>query len=344
MRRSALISSLPALAAAALFGASAPLAKMLLGDIPPVLTAGLLYLGSGTATFVVWRLRRTADAPLTRPDLPYLLGAVIAGGFAAPILLMIGLRATPAATAALLLNFEAVFTTLIAALVYREPVGRRIWLAMGLATLAGALLSWDPSGAWGLSWMALLVLGACFLWGVDNNFTRNIAARDPFAIVAIKGLGAGTFSFLLGLGLSERLPGPGSLMAALLTGAVCYGFSTALFVLALRGLGAARTGMLYSAAPFIGVLLSIFVFRQIPGATFYIAGGLMVVGVVLLISDEHVHNHTHLPLIHDHAHTHDEHHGHGGGGDGSHSHPHEHQPLSHDHPHTPDLHHRHEED
>lgn len=337
-------ATLQAVLAALLFGASAPLAKILLTDAPPVLMASLLYLGCGAAAFLAGLGRARREAALTRADLPALLGALFSGGVAAPILLMVGLANTPAATASLMLNFESVATTLIAALVFKEAIGKRLWLALALITLGSILLSWNASGDWGISWASALVLAACILWGVDNNFTRQISAKDPLAIVTVKGLGAGSFSLLLGLGLGEKLPGIPVIVGALAVGAVCYGASIALFVLALRGLGAARAGTLFATAPFLGALLSLLVFRETPAFSFYLAAPLMVLGVVALLSEEHAHLHAHAPVTHEHTHSHDEHHPHehAGGTDETHAHAHHHEPQPHSHEHAPDVHHRHE--
>jgi drug/metabolite transporter (DMT)-like permease len=200
-----------AIIAALLFGASAPLSKLLLADISPVMMAGMLYLGSGLAASFIIVIRRgvqtkPAEAKLNRQDMPWMMLAVLCGGIAAPILLMMGLSGTPAASASLLLNFESVATTIIAAVVFKEAIGKRLWTALSLITAGSILLSWHPADAWGFSWQTAAIGGACLLWGLDNNFTRKISARDPLAIVSIKGLGAGVFSFSLSMILNESLP------------------------------------------------------------------------------------------------------------------------------------------
>jgi drug/metabolite transporter (DMT)-like permease len=203
---------LQALGAAILFGASAPLSKMLLEDIEPIILAGLLYLGSGLSAVLLKSIRLSSDkevpveANLSVHDIPWLAGAVIAGGILGPILLLLGLQSTPAATASLLLNLESVATVMIACFVFGEAIGRRIWLAIVIITLAGTILSLDFTSEWGFSIGAIAVIGACFSWGLDNNFTRNVSAKDPLAIVAIKGLAAGSFSLVLGLILGNSLP------------------------------------------------------------------------------------------------------------------------------------------
>jgi drug/metabolite transporter (DMT)-like permease len=202
-----------AFVAACLFGASAPLAKLLLNDIQPVVLASLLYLGSGFGLLIyklfagIAQKKSTQEARLSRTDLPWLLGATVSGGIAAPIVLMFSLRHTPAATASLLLNFEGVVTALIAAAAFREAISRRIWAAITCITVAIVLLSLDTSGKWGVSPGALGVLCACALWGVDNNFTRNISAKDPVVIVIVKGIAAGLVSLILALILGNTFPG-----------------------------------------------------------------------------------------------------------------------------------------
>lgn len=340
---------LQALLAAVLFGASAPIAKLLLGEVEPVALAALLYLGSGLGVLVYRQFidpRSAAETGLQRSDLGWLAGAVVAGGIAAPILLLFSLRATPAATASLLLNFEGVATAVIAALVFREAIGRRALLAVGCVTLASILLSWNIGGEWGLSLGALGILGACLLWGIDNNLTRSISAKDPLAIVRVKGLGAGTFSLILALILGSPFPGLLTVLAALILGSLSYGLSIILFIRAMRGLGAARTSALFGTAPLAGVGLSFILFRDSLPGLFWLALLLMLAAAYLLLSEKHSHRHSHDALEHDHRHRHDDghhNHEHPGMADRSleHAHPHRHEALTHEHPHVPDIHHRH---
>lgn len=337
---------LQALLAALFFGASAPIAKLLLGDVPPVLMAAFLYLGSGTGISLIklyQRLTRNQkEAGIRRPDMGWLAGAIISGGILAPIILMISLQNTPASTASLLLNFEGVGTTLIALFFFRESISRRALGAILIITLASIFLSTDFSSGFGLSLGAVGVIGACVLWGVDNNFTRNISAKDPLTIVAWKGLVAGSFSLLLGLGLGQQLPDFGLILRILLLGFISYGLSTMLFIYSMRGLGAARTSALYGTAPLAGVILSILIFRDPLTPLFLLAAVLMVAGAYLLANEEHAHFHIHMPVIHEHRHSHDEFHIHDGHAE-THSHEHEHPHTEHEHGHMPDIHHRHDE-
>lgn len=353
MQNKSIYPILQALAAAILFGASAPFAKLLLGDIDPVPLAALLYLGSGTSSFGILLIQSAiqkqiaADVHLAKTDLPWLAGAMLAGGVAAPILLMWGLNQTSASTASLLLNFEGVATTLIAMVAFKEAVGRRILSAMALITLASILLSWT-GGSWGVSIGAMGVIGACFLWGLDNNLTRHISAKNPLVIVGVKGLGAGTFSMILALLLGKPFPGLGVILPAMLLGALSYGLSIQLFILAMRGLGAARTSTFFGTAPFVGTLLAFLMLREVPQTLFWVAVPMMLFGAWLMLSENHGHHHIHKPVEHIHEHTHpDEHHEHGHTAEWqvsqrSHIHAHTHTPLKHTHAHAPDLHHWHE--
>lgn len=348
MKNKSIYPIFQALLAAALFGVSAPISKALLGEVAPIPMAALLYLGSGLGTWLLSLFQtRDAEAKLSRADAPWLLGALLAGGVAAPIVLMFSLQVTPAATAALLLNFESIATTLIAALVFRESVGRQTWQAILLVFISSVLLSLDPQSEWGVSVGALGILAACSLWGIDNTFTRNISSKNPLTIVMVKGLGAGTFSLVLALLFKQPLPEIGPLTGALLLGAVSYGVGITIYIHALRGLGAARTGALYSTAPFIGMVFSFILFRDTPNVQFAVAFVVMVIGTWLLVNEKHAHTHAHSAIAHEHRHRHDDdHHSHlhtaeMASVDGSHSHPHQHEVQAHQHAHAPDIHHRH---
>lgn len=336
---------LQALSAAIFFGASAPIAKLLLGDIAPIFLAAFLYLGSGTGIALVkWTQHmrlKDVEAGIKRTDILWLAGAIISGGIIAPIVLMISLQNTPASTASLLLNFEGVGTTLIALVFFKEAIGRRAWTAIIVITLASIFLSTDFKSGFGLSLGALGIILACVLWGADNNFTRNISGKDPLAIVAWKGLVAGTFSFFLAWALGNPFPVAKTILGTLVLGFVSYGLSTMLFIRSMRGLGAARTSALYGTAPLAGVILSIVLFHELLSFLFIVATILMIGGALLLINEDHSHSHVHTVLFHEHSHRHDDSfHGHDNF-DGVHSHEHEHPEEEHEHDHMPDIHHRH---
>jgi drug/metabolite transporter (DMT)-like permease len=342
--------ALMAIGSAALFGASTPLAKLLLGQgVDPWLLAGLLYLGSGLGLALIHLGRQAlgipaAEAPLRRKDMPWLVLVVAAGGVAGPFLLMLGLARTPASTAALLLNVEGLATMAIAWVVFRENVDRRL-LTGALAILAGALLlSWQggPSGV-GLG--ALAVVGACLAWAIDNNMTRKLSSADPVQITAIKGVAAGVVNLGLALAHGAALPPPSAIAASAVVGFFGYGVSLVLFVLALRSLGTARTGAYFSTAPFLGAALALALFHEPLTIQLIGAAVMMGVGVYLHLSERHEHDHLHEALDHEHRHVHDIHHQHDHGpGDPvgePHTHAHHHAPMRHKHPHYPDLHHRH---
>ena len=328
------------------------MAKVLLRSLSPMELAGALYLGSGLG-LALWRQvrswRRTApksEAVIGRSDWPWLVGAIFAGGVVAPVFLMIGLVTTPASSTSLLLNLEGVQTALLAWFAFRENFDRRILLGMIAIVAGGLLLSWKPGGAVGISWGALAVAAACFCWAIDNNLTRKVSGADPAQIAMVKGLSAGTVNLAIGLLMSGKAPGFGSLMAAGLLGFLSYGASLTCFVLALRDLGTARTAAYFSTAPFMGVVLSLLLLREVPMLLFWPALLLMIFGVWMHLTEHHEHEHSHEALEHEHAHRHDVHHRHehlpSDPPGEPHTHWHRHKPMVHSHPHVPDLHHRHD--
>lgn len=333
---------LAALAAAILFGASTPLAKLLLGDMEPWLLAGVLYLGSGIGLSAVRFMMPGAHSRLGPGEWPWLMGAILAGGVAGPVLLMYGLSGTAASTSSLLLNAEGVLTAVLAWVVFKENADRRIVLGM-LAIVVGALvLSW-PGGPVEASWPALAVLGACLCWAVDNNLTRKVSLSDPLQIAAIKGLGAGATNVVLAFALGAEVPPPGTVTIAAALGFLGYGLSLAAFVIGLRELGTARTGAYFSTAPFVGAAVSVLLLGEPVTVRLAAAAALMGVGVWLHLTERHEHDHRHEPLEHEHVHAHDDHHHHHDAGQpvSPHVHWHRHEPMIHRHPHFPDAHHRH---
>ncbi|NOZ58907.1 MAG: EamA family transporter [Euryarchaeota archaeon] len=331
-----------AVLSAVLFGLSPPLAKVLVRDLHPVALAGYLYLGAFLGLLVCTVLyRRGLSTRLSRGDLPLLAGAVLAGGVAAPVLMMKGLSVVSGFVASLLLNLESVATALIAMALFREHASRRFWAALGLICGGGVFLSWSPEGgAFELTGAVLIVL-AMLLWGVDNNLTGLISDRDPVFIAMTKGLAGGAISLGIGAYLGVLSPPGGGVVLALLLGALSYGASLLLFIVALQRLGAARTGAYFSVAPFVGAAASLVILRESPGWAVLPAVLAMAAGVLLLVGERHEHPHRHARTVHEHFHSHD---------DGHHLHPHEsryhchphvHEELVHSHPHCPDTHHRH---
>lgn len=341
-----------ALLAAALFGASTPFAKALVGQVAPVALAGMLYLGSGIGLLACFLVRAfvtrkegRALVTLGAPDLPWLAGAVLAGGVAGPVLLMLGLTLMPASSASLLLNMEGVLTAMLAWFVFKENFDRRIFLGMLLIIAAGALLSWEQAPVSGAPWGALAIVGACLCWAIDNNLTRKVSASDPIEIAGIKGLAAGSVNLAIALMLGFSLPGLRTVALTAIVGFCGYGLSLVMFVLALRHLGTARTGAYFSAAPFVGAAIALFMPGEAPGTLFWIAAALMAAGLWLHLTESHAHAHDHEATSHAHPHVHDAHHQHRHDFDWDgvepHAHAHDHEPLRHTHPHYPDIDHRH---
>jgi drug/metabolite transporter (DMT)-like permease len=334
-----------ALASAALFGASTPLAKLLLGELPPLMLAGLLYLGSGVGLAAWIGLRGFRGSLLARADWPWLAGAILAGGIVGPALLMYGLALTDAGTASLLLNLEAVLTATIAWLVFRENVDRRVFLGMAAIVAGGVLLSWDQAPRAGGGAGPLLIAAACLAWAVDNNLTRRVSGGDAATLACLKGLVAGAVNLGLAFAAGAFFPSLFSIAAGGALGLAGYGLSLALFIVALRHLGTARAGAYFSVAPFFGAALAVVLLNETTNAAFWVAAGLMALGVWLHLTERHAHDHVHEPMEHAHEHVHDAHHQHehGAAWDGRepHAHPHRHRRLAHSHPHYPDLHHRH---
>jgi drug/metabolite transporter (DMT)-like permease len=340
-----------ALAAAALFGVSTPLAKLLVRDINPWMLAGLLYLGSGIGLAIIrcWRLLQPGDHPpeclLRGSDWFWLLAAVVVGGLAAPVLLMFGLTSTPASTASLLLNLEGVFTALLAWFLFREHYDRRIILGMAAITAGAALLAW--TGTWTITtlWGPLAVAAACLAWGLDNNLSRKVALCDPVQIAMIKGLAAGTANLAIASWHYGVFPNVWVTLPAGLLGFLGYGASLVLFIWALRHIGAARTGAYFSVAPFVGGLVGVILFREDVTLRFLAAAALMAWGVGLHLTERHEHVHEHEETYHEHAHAHGPHHQHPHDelcpDCEPHCHWHVHFPLTHFHLHFPDTHHRH---
>jgi drug/metabolite transporter (DMT)-like permease len=336
-----------ALLAAVLFGLSAPVAKILLGNLSPQLLAGILYLGSGIGLGILGLIR--SGTPATGPalrasDIPFLAGAIAFGGIAAPVLLMFGLQRTPASSASLLLNLEAVFTAAIAWAIFHENLSFRISAGLVAIVAGGTVLSWQ--GSFELTQYAgpVAIAVACLCWGIDNNLTQRISVADPVRIASLKGLAAGAVNTLLAA-LFGQWHWTRLLFAALALGFVSYGLSLVLYIRALRDLGTARAGNYFSIAPFIGAAAGVILWREPVTFALLAAGLFMAAGVWLHLTEVHEHRHVHEPMTHEHEHTHDEHHQHehapGDPAGEPHTHPHRHERLEHSHPHYPDIHHRH---
>ncbi len=344
----ALRGALLALLAAVLFGISTPLVQRFGAGIGAFTTAALLYSGAalvGAAS----RQRVAQEARLRRVDVPRLLAMAGFGAVLGPVALAWGLQHTSGTGAALMLTMEALFTALLAAWLYRETMGRRVWAAMLLLLAGGALLVLDQGRGGDGRWLGLLaVLLATAAWGMDNTLSRALAERDPGQVVLAKAaLGAATTALLAWLA-GEPVPGAAAALGLLAVGATGYGLSLRFYLLAQRAFGAARTGSVFAFAPFVGAALAVVLGDRAPGWLMAAGGALMLAGVVLHLAESHGHEHEHEDLVHEHSHRHDDgHHDHahadvvGPVPTGPHSHPHHHPALRHTHPHVPDSHHAH---
>ena len=339
-----------AIISASLFGIGTPFAKMLIGEIEPIVLAGLLYSGAflGLSIYAVLNRvlskERSRSAPLDKKDAPWIAGATVSGGIVAPVCLMTGLTFTTGFAASLLLNLEGLATALIAYFFFKENLGWRLGVAVTCMTVSGIFLSWDPStNAISLAG-PLLLLAAGIAWGVDNNLTRHISCKDPVQIAQVKGLVAGSASLLIALLLGLGVPTNLNIVLALVLGSVSYGASLVFFIQALRGMGASRTGAFFSIGPFFGAALSVVLLNEGLGWTVVPAAVLMIIGVLAIVYERHSHRHTHEEATHSHPHPHDDmshDHCHEIPVNGQHQHEHVHYPESHDHVHWPDIHHRH---
>ncbi|MCD4713149.1 MAG: EamA family transporter [Clostridiales bacterium] len=337
-----------AIMAAALYGISAPVSKLLLAELSPTLMAALLYLGAGAGMLGVNLInqlfkRERMEAKMTKKELPFIIGMVVLD-IIAPIFLMTGLLLTTSSNASLLNNFEIVATSMIALFIFKESIGKRMWVAIGLITLSSIILSVQDFSSFSFSIGSVFVLLACISWGFENNCTRMLSMKDPLQIVVIKGFGSGVGALIIALFLKETSGPILYMMMALLLGFVAYGLSIYFYIKAQRELGAARTSAYYAAAPFIGVVVSWIVLREGITGSFGVALIIMLLGTYYAVTEDHRHDHVHLEEVHEHKHNHmDGHHDHTHDYEviGEHSHEHLHTKKVHKHEHTPDLHHRH---
>jgi drug/metabolite transporter (DMT)-like permease len=335
---------------AVLFGVAAPAASRLAGSTSAFTLAGLLYLGAFLAVVPAVLRSPPRKGAMQRAWKPLVI-AVVAGGAIGPVLLMAGLARTTAATGSLLLNSELSATAVLAAIFFREHLGRRVLTAVLFITLASALLTWEPGARVDIG--ALLIIAACVAWGLDNCVTATIDHLSPAHVVAVKGLIAGSVNLGLGLIIGGTDLGLSAIdvLVALVIGAGGYGVSIVLWVQGAQLLGATRAQVIFATAPFIGAAVAWIAFGDRLGLIHVAAVVLAVIGVGFAMAPGHVHEHQHAPLIHEHEHRHDDDH-HDPGHDGHeyrsevvaslrHRHVHDHPRPVHAHPHMPDLHHRH---
>lgn len=278
-----------AVLAAALYAISSPVSKLMLREVSPTIMAAILYLGAGGGMFILGYVQKKRnkirnEEHLTRKKLPYTIGMIVLD-IAAPIFLMIGLSKTTAANASLLNNFEIVATSIIALVIFKESISRKLWFAIGLITLSSVILSFEDMSSFQFSFGSLFVLLACLCWGFENNCTRMMSDKDPLEIVVIKGLGSGIGSLIIGLCLQESIPSIFYVLIGMLLGFISYGLSIFFYIYAQRELGAAKTSAYYAVAPFIGVGLSFVIFKEIPSISFIIALIIMITGAYVASSD-----------------------------------------------------------
>ena len=334
---------------ALLFGASSPVAKMLLLDgLDPFTLAGLLYLGAALAVLPSSFKGGSRSLATGRRNLLLVSGAVLFGGILGPVFLLLSLQVATASSVSLWLNLETVGTAVLAWLFFKEDMGARAWLATALVVSGGLLLALPFEGAslGALAWIA----AAALCWGLDNNLTSLIDGMTPAQSTLVKGLVAGSVNLCLGLRFEGALDlGPSGLervVAALGVGGLGYGLSIALYVRSAQHLGAMRSQLIFATAPFLGLVLSWFIVGEDVLLVHLVAGVGMAAGIGLMIKGQHGHHHSHGAMTHTHSHRHDDgHHNHEHPGQDPsrrHTHEHDHEPIEHDHPHRPDLHHRHD--
>ena len=307
------IATFYAVLAAALYAINIPLSKLLLNHIKPTMMAAFLYLGAGIGLFVYSLTekafgKQVKREPLTKKELPYTIAMVVLD-IAAPILLMFGISSTNSANVSLLNNFEIVATSIIALVVFKEVISKKLWFAIALVTVASAILSFEGSESFTFNSGSLFVLGACLCWGLENNCTKMISNKSSVEIVIIKGTFSGLGSLLCAFIVCENLPAIQWIVCTLLLGFVAYGLSIHFYIMAQKDLGAAKTSAYYSVAPFLGVVFSFLFLSERPGIQFYAALVIMIISTYFMVKDtislQHTHEHAHGDIVHTHIHTHD---------------------------------------
>lgn len=336
-----------ALFAAFLFGLSTPLSKILLNDLSPLMLAGVCYLGSGIMLYVLSLFQKaSAESPLEKNDIPYVVGFVFCGGVIAPIMLFTGLRLINASSTSLLLNFELILTILVSWVFFREHIGLKLGISAILITLSAILLCLDiKSFKFSSGYGPLLVISACLMWAIDNNLTGKVSIKNPMNIAMIKGLCGGTINLFMAAIINQLTLNIRSLFYGTIVGFISYGLSLYFLVLAMRHIGTSRAVALFGINPFIGTVFSILLLNESLSIEIVIAFFLAGFAVFLILGEKHHHFHKHEYLEHEHLHIHDEHHEHKHlttvPEKLPHSHKHIHVGIEHSHPHTPDAHHKH---
>lgn len=342
------IATIYAVLAAALYAINVPLSKILLSNVEPTMMAAFLYLGAGLGLFIYGLIEAKVSKserkePLTKKELPYIIAMVVLD-IVAPILLMLGITRTNSANVSLLNNFEIVATSIIALIVFKEVISKKLWFAISLVTIASIILSFEGAGSFTFNQGSLFVLGACLCWGFENNCTKMISNKSSVEIVVIKGTFSGLGSLVVALIIGEHIPAIRWIICVLVLGFVAYGLSIHFYIMAQKDLGAAKTSAYYSIAPFLGVAFSMLLLKERPGVQFYLALIIMIISTYFMVKDTielqhthehehtHTHEHSHGDLVHTHEHTHVHTHLHTHTGD-SENHSHEHEISEHQHMH-----------
>lgn len=334
------------LTAAFLFGGATPASKALLGQFHTQTLAGLLYLGAALGVLPLIIKERTFHLPWSAGKKTFLLiaGATFLGGILGPLLLLLGLKTASSGSVSLWLNLEFVATVFLGHFIFREQLNFNGWLAAVGTLIAAILLAGDESGGGIIS--GVLVSIGCVCWGFDNHFTALIDGISPAQTTLWKGLIAGIFNLGIGVAIAGGISSPPNfIIMAILVGVASYGLSITLYVTAAQGLGATRSQMIFSTAPFFGLLISVTLLGETLTRYQVIAAFIITVSLIVMFKEKHNHPHQHDYISHQHRHHHDDrHHDHdheGSQDGGSHIHWHDHHPKKHSHQHWPDLHHRH---
>ncbi len=342
------IATIYAILAAALYAINVPLSKLLLNYVEPTMMASFLYLGAGLGLLLYGFAEKVTGKEinresLTKQELPYTIAMVVLD-IVAPILLMKGITMTNSANVSLLNNFEIVATSIIALVIFKEVISRRLWIAILLVTIASVILSFEGMGAFEFNGGSLFVLGASLCWGIENNCTKMISNKSSVEIVVIKGTFSGLGSFLFAFIQGERIPAIQWIICVLVLGFVAYGLSIHFYIMAQKELGAAKTSAYYSIAPFLGVAFSVILLNDRPSVQFYVGLFIMIISTYFMVKDTielqhthehehtHTHEHSHGDVIHTHEHVHVHTHIHTHNED-SNKHDHEHKTSEHQHVH-----------
>jgi drug/metabolite transporter (DMT)-like permease len=279
-----------AFGAALLFGVSTPFAKVFLDHIDPWMLVGLMFSGAGLGLLAIYGIGRALGqavdfgSAIEPKDWGWLTASILIGGVVAPVLLMFGLTNSPASAVALLLNFEGVFTALIAWLGFGERLTKRLVVGIAIITTGGIILSQSGQTDLGFSWGSLAVLGTCLSWGMDNNLTHQVADRNLMQVSLLKSGVAGIITIVVAVAIGNTLPQPQLVSIAMLLGFLSYGLTLICYILALRYIGAARSAAIFALSPFVSAAIAVIILDESLTLNLVIAAVLMAGGVALSLS------------------------------------------------------------